>query len=442
MGARFASLIACIAALAGCSQDYARLKGGVAAFDGGVADTGARHDAEHDAAPVTDDAAPEDAGGEPDGSADGGADAGGDGGCRLRLPPDRPALGADLPSLPVRWYALRRIDLGIGDLWRSLGYDLDGRCTTSESTLDELECAPAPGFVPSDDAPGGADNAFGQSFVPLISLVDAAYQDELHQEIELGEHGVLVRVAEWNGTPDDPVIDVALVDSVRGFAAGADLTDVIEPPRWDTTDEWLVSDGAFVASDIDVPVARDVAAYVTDGVVVARPRSGTQLRLTGSLTVVLPLDRAIFTARLSETTFELEEGVLAGRVAIDDVIDSLPGLGYCPGTMMHGVYATAMQRAADLAISEGAPPGLPCTAISMAIGFRAVQARVGQIVPDRPERDLCDGMPVGPTGVPDDLCTADCPTANDALCDDGGNGSRRITCDLGSDCADCGHRRG
>lgn len=39
-----------------------------------------------------------------------------------------------------------------------------------------------------------------------------------------------------------------------------------------------------------------------------------------------------------------------------------------------------------------------------------------------------------------ELCTEECSTTGDGVCDDGGSGSDGDTCDLGTDCADCGSR--
>lgn len=39
-----------------------------------------------------------------------------------------------------------------------------------------------------------------------------------------------------------------------------------------------------------------------------------------------------------------------------------------------------------------------------------------------------------------ELCTEDCSTAGDGVCDDGGSDSAGDTCDLGTDCSDCGSR--
>lgn len=431
MNVRVASLLCCVAVV-GCSKDFGRLQGG--GLDAAPRDSGTA-----DASIDDHDADPDDGGGDDrDVGADAGPDVAPDAApdtCPVRRPPARPTT-TDTASVPVRWYAMRRLRLGVGGTWREIGYDHDGRCTTADSAPEEIVCAPPPGYTPADDGPDGIDNAFGQSFVPLLVDIDRELPAELDLELENGEHGLLVRVAEWNGEANDPVVDVGLVDSPRGFAAGVDPLgpDPITPPAWDTTDEWWAGDRSFVSSDLNVPLARDTTAYVADGVLVARPRDGTEVNLSGNLTITLRINRAILTGRLSGT--QLQGVILAGRVALDDIVDALPRLGYCPGTSTHNFIANSMARAADLALDDDAPPLLRCDAVSVGVGFDGVSARVTEIVPDRPIFDLCDGI--------DDmmLCSRECPTIDDGVCDDGGLHSERVTCELGTDCGDCAWRRG
>ncbi|MCC7536945.1 MAG: hypothetical protein IT379_12065 [Deltaproteobacteria bacterium] len=357
-------------------------------------------------------------------------------GCMPRRPPERPVL-ADGPSMPVRWYALRDLRFGVGVAWREIGYDLDGRCTTSMSTGDEVECAPPPGFTPADDAPNGLDNTFGQTFIPLLTLVEPDYEGTINRHVERGEYGILIRLAEWNGTQNDPVVDFAIVDSIRGFAQASDPEgpDPIEPPAWDGTDEWYASRRSFVSGDFSRPLARDTAAYIVDGLLVARPRDGTEVNITGHITLTLKVTGATVTARLTDGNRALEGGILAGRWALDDVFNTLPRLDVCPDSDTYTAISEALRRSADVTTDGDATPFLLCEAISLGIGFGGVTTSVAQVVEARPLLDYCDD-------VDEMLCLETCPTSNDGICDDGGTGSRRLSCDLGTDCSDCGWRPG
>lgn len=357
----------------------------------------------------------------------------GDPSCMPVRPPERPVL-ADGPSLPTRWYALRHIRIGNGTGWRELGYDLDGRCTTTEST--DVECAPPPGFSPADDGPAGRDNTFGQTFVPLLTIVEADFEGLIDRYLELGHYGVLLRVAEWNGTPNDPVVDVALVDAIRGYAAGSDPAgaEPLVPPAWDGSDAWLGSSRSFVAGDLDRPLARDTAGYVVDGELVAKPRDGTEINITGEVTLTLKLTNAFVTARFSDGNRALDGVTVAGRMALDDIFNTLPRLDVCPGTERYDAISEAMRRAADVTTSGEATPFLMCEAISIGLGAEGVLATVEAIVPARTIPDYCDD-------IDNEICLETCPTSHDGVCDDGGTGSLRISCDIGTDCTDCGGSR-
>jgi hypothetical protein len=52
----------------------------------------------------------------------------------------------------------------------------------------------------------------------------------------------------------------------------------------------------------------------------------------------------------------------------------------------------------------------------------------------------CGPRETGSTGDP--VCSDTCPSAGDGDCDDGGEGAKYDRCDWGTDCSDCGERFG
>ncbi|MCC7535256.1 MAG: hypothetical protein IT379_03540 [Deltaproteobacteria bacterium] len=349
-------------------------------------------------------------------------------GCVPRRPPERPVL-SDPASTPVRWYAMRDLRVGMGEQWRSLGYDLDGFCSDVDST--ESECAPSEGFGVTMDGDDGVDNAFGQTFIQLITLLQPEYESLANARIDVGEYGILVRLAEWNGTANDPVVDVALVDASRGFAMGADPTAVLEPPEWNGSDEWIASTRSFAAGDTTRPLARDTAGFVVDNVLVAHPRDGTELSITSDRTVTLKLTGVILTARIDDGNRRLVDGIVAGRWALDDIFNTLPRAFICPDTDQYRGAQTALDRAADVTVDGEPTPFLRCEAISVGVGFSGTLSTIHSYGDGRVIRDVC---------AEPDLCDDTCSSAMNGRCDDGGQGSVSIQCTYGTDCADCGVR--
>ena len=78
-----------------------------------------------------------------------------------------------VPATAVKMVSIsfQQIDTGgSAELWKSLGFDRDGRCTTAASTD---VCMPAAGALPSskEDGDGGIDNAWGHEIRPIIASV-------------------------------------------------------------------------------------------------------------------------------------------------------------------------------------------------------------------------------------------------------------------------------
>lgn len=330
------------------------------------------------------------------------------GDCVPLLPPPRPA-GSDDGTGEVRWYAVRTLDVGGTRPWSELGYDFDGRCTTLDST--DLICAPAPGFTPVADGPGGVDNVFAQSIAPLLDVFVPGFFAQANIDLDRGRFGILVRVAGWNGLPDDPLVEVGVVDGVEGLRMGETLGDggmVAEDAsvpledggmrtrslRWDGTDRWYANEGSFLAGDPATPLTRDRAAYVANGMLVARSPGGLTFTLSAVL-FSLPVrlgNGLLLTGRLVDRGRRIEGGTLAGAWAVDDALVALAeGFGICPGTLPYDRYAQTLEHVADLPLSGDPGPTIPCGAFSTGIGFAATGMELAGLAPSIPMGPGCDG---------------------------------------------------
>lgn len=328
--------------------------------------------------------------------------------CILRAPPDRPA-GADDGSDVVRWFALRGIELGTGLRWIELGYDLDGRCTEPWST--DVECAVDPEVGAIPDAIGGVDNTFGSRLIPLLSLAAPDLEPEVAAHFTSGEEGVLVRVEGWNGEPNDPRVAVAVLHAPRGGGPGSDLDGGVRRPlALDGGDVWLAAADSLRGEGLSRPLVEDREGYVADGTIVGRFAEGLALRFTvgtervrfdagadprvdggrAALVMTLRLRGAILTARPSADGLALQDGILAGRWAMSDVLAMLPDLAVCDTS--GGPFRLAereFRHALDLVASGRTDADRACDALSVGIGMEAVAASVVGVTESPAPFDFC-----------------------------------------------------
>ncbi|MCC7540265.1 MAG: hypothetical protein IT379_28865 [Deltaproteobacteria bacterium] len=352
----------------------------------------------------------------PDAASDSGLDAAADAGpvdpCMPRRPPVRPG-GIDDGTGTVRWYAIRRLDVGTGGRFGEIGWDHDGLCTDIDSTV--LACEPAPAFSAPSDGPGGVDNAFAQSLAPLFDLFVPGFFEQTNTDIDRGRFSFLIRIDGWNGLPDDPLVDVGLVDGVEGIRVGETLDDagmvaedasvplpdggaITRSLAWDGTDRWYGNRDSVVGGDPEEPMTRDRTAYVSGGILVARTTRPVVFTLS-AVAVALPIRLGagtIFSGRLVDGGSRIEEGVVAGRWAVDDILDSVVnGFGICAGTLQYERTVETLERVADLSLDRD--PGAPvrCDAVSAGIGYSAVEVEIGGLAQSGPRLVDCRSLDAG-----------------------------------------------
>ena len=313
-------------------------------------------------------------------------------------------------------FALRNVSLDqAGDRWRRFGLDLDGMNTSSED--GPYECVAADGN-PTLDGDRGIDNSFGQHVLPTVVSLLPCLEDNIALNQGLGFGTVLLRLREWNGTPNDAKVDVSVLSSVDGTA----LDDVsgIEwdgptamlpggmteapPPAWDGDDVFFVDPASLVAGDIDYPLVWKTNAYVSDGrVVLPVDTATTFVFLTGSGSFSLSL-LGFLVADISEDRQTLEKGLLAGRFSGGELVATLEPLGICDEGF-RGSVTSLLTNNLDLRIDPGlGDPGDPCTASSVAFSFEGVRARLADALApvELPIPDPCEASPGGAPAF--DLC--------------------------------------
>ena len=194
-------------------------------------------------------------------------------------------------------FAFRNISLDqSGDRWRRFGFDLDGMDTRSVG--DASECVASSGNPPLD-GDKGIDNSFGEHVLPTVVSLISCLEDNIALNQGLGKGTVLLRIRDWNGTPTDARVDVAVISAVDGTSLD-DVSNVewggpdgatlmteggIIPapePAWDGEDYFFADPQSLVAADLERPEVWKTDAYITNGRVVLPVDTGATFTfLTG-----------------------------------------------------------------------------------------------------------------------------------------------------------------
>jgi hypothetical protein len=272
-------------------------------------------------------------------------------------------------SQSIETFAIDSIDLGESD-WQTLGYDLDGKATTKDSTD---ACALKTGAPRSSQADGdeGIDNAFGKLITPLLqaTLQDAQPSATLTTAIDPGRFTLQIQVTGLDDLPTQTCdgLSAQIFTSDRFDDGGA-------VPAFDFTTDWPVmseslNDGASIVSGSK---AQFGDAYIQDGTFVA----GANDDVTVPLHLVFdgrPLDLLVHHALLTfehPIAHETRNGVLAGVLDAAE-LKKAAEYGLPPCCMRVCGNGDPYGEAMDIAADETNTPGVPCNAISFAVGFHA-----------------------------------------------------------------------
>lgn len=337
------------------------------------------------------------------GEVDAPSDAGTDAPTGLRKPPPRPEVadGADVDDLTI---ALRDVVLNQNGLrWRDIGLDLDDLDT--QMTTDPVECVPPNEEAEIElDGMQGIDNAFGDKLYPIVALALPTLQADARTNQEAGLGAIILQMSGWNGTADDPRVDIFLTQSAAGTTADPATVsfDGFDPmvggapaplPAWEGDDYWFGRDETFFMSDFDQPLIRDDNAYIADGVVVMRlPDRIDILFFVGTdMGVRVRLTDAIAFGQFNEDFTRLEPAIVAGRWAIIDLLETGENINICIGSVQRMIIENQLDTIADLRSRPGTGgPGVECDAISVGVSFTGVAARWGGLGPSRPLPNPCE----------------------------------------------------
>ncbi len=335
-----------------------------------------------------------------DASTDGDVDAG-DGCLRARWPSrpaaDDPDAGADTPVIVD---ALRALDFGVSDagVSQTAGFDLDGVCTCPLPDFPQ-SCRTLPGVKPRCDLADGRDNTASVLIDTFRHFSNAFSQDATNASLEGGEFGILIRIRNYNGTANDVSVEVAVFSSSGND--GAQDGGVPKRPQHDGRDRWTVDPASLVAGSAPpyLPVSVDANAYVSQGRFVATVDFPVSLGVaTGSSIVELKGSVVVGSLVPDGQSFRIENGVLAGRWPTQRLLTSFEVLpdpvdptrflcGDSPGyAAVKELICSGQDIVGDLKQDN---TNAPCDSISMALGFTATPALLGDVVRPPPRVKPC-----------------------------------------------------
>lgn len=330
--------------------------------------------------------------------------------CADITPPPRPAT--DDPSDAGNQAfiaALHTLDLGVrpdGGLPPLYGYDLDGVYTCCGGQPESCKAA-VPGAQHCDEE-GGRDNSGGQ-LISGFALVAAGQfnSDTISLRLQEGVYSLLLQISQYNGQANDSQVVAALYASDGIQPVG----DAAPPTKWDGTDVWTV-DQSFVLSDSPIiPNHFDPHAYVSGGVLVMAVDFPISLGTGDTGNVTLAISGGVITGNVvaaGNGQYRLANGQIAGRWAASSVLQSLESLNFgvppAPICRDSGTYAGLKQeicRAADITADPTAEAGATCDSLSIAFGFTADPALMGDVTSGTVKTSLCGDL----DAAPDDCTT-------------------------------------
>lgn len=313
---------------------------------------------------------------------------------------------ADVPSRPPESTTSERDDVEAtfallnvsfdqsGDSWRRFGLDLDG--VNTASIHDPAECVAANGR-PQLDGDNGIDNSFGQHVLPTVVDLISCMEDDIALKQGLGLGTLLIRLREWNGSPNDARVDVSVFSSVDGTSlddisglewGGADGAALMEQgtsseapaPDWDGEDCFFIDPGSLVANDLDRPTIWSPDAYVSKGrIVLPVDTSGSFVFPTGPGSFPISIN-GYLVADVSEDGQTLTKGLLAGRFSAGELVATLGPLGICDESFRESIVALLTDNL-DLRVDKDlGSPDEACTATGVSFAFQGVRARVASAV--------------------------------------------------------------
>lgn len=326
----------------------------------------------------------------------------------VRIPPRPSASATPSGKGKTLWVAVRRFRMGTidfsgtvkdEDVWKSIGFDLDHRCTSlDDSKANKGTCIrPAMGSPESlVDGDGCRDNNFGHQVGTLLRSAAPDTEPSLNTRIEAGQRTWVLRIDDLDVGDD-------------GYAPGALWNVRDERPSgtkvlWDGTDVRMAAYEGVQDGALDKPLVVFPNGYINgDTWVSGDDDQHYILPMTNAYLLPMHLQHSSFVLGIDPDRADAHQGTLVGafdRPAMEAMIDILARFaGQCPGSTIYNNALNGAISSFDLSVTA---PDLQdttttCDALSFAVGVdvRPVKPIVGVAPPRTPPADFCASSDAG-----------------------------------------------
>lgn len=306
--------------------------------------------------------------------------------CTVSPPPDPPDAGAPV-TLKRSVFAMTKLFIARDrtgtyppNAWKQYGLNVDAKVTTKDSTD---VCRLATGAARSTQADGciGIDNSFAVNIFPIIQT-GVGQEAEALFDASLGA-GVITNLITIDG-----------LESARD-ATGLRAALLLAGPSAGHSASWTQDARSF--ADGGAPSIAFDRAFVTRGVFVASPPSGSGLLTIGSergIDFTSPATHVQIVATLSPDGTALTNGVIAGILPVEAFVAAARRIGprvrssLCQGSAFDSI-AQQFRQGADILVDGTHDPNRDCDGISFGMGFDAHLTTLGPIATSPPEPDGC-----------------------------------------------------
>ena len=289
--------------------------------------------------------------------------------------------GNTCPSQMGTVLALTKLDFGEGmnGEWKKVGFNIDGKVSTANST--DL-CKPnsgAPTSVPYPDGDNGIDNSFGKNLLPTILSLDPTWVTDVNGSLQQGAFNVLLKMYCLPPTGDVPSMTTKLfVGTPLGMT-----------PKFDGTDMWPVAP-ELLDNPMD-PMSSSIV-FANSSVMGSTFDSGTNqtflitipLTVQGMATSIkLTLYSARTTMTLSADRKTATGGMIGGVLNTEEFVSELKKVGYVLNlcnSLLAGLITQARQ-ASDILHDGTQDPTKTCDGISIGITFEMASVQLGIVGP-------------------------------------------------------------